>query len=159
MSLGPSPARPLVITTLALAAGAAGCSAGNEAGDGPVGEAVQASDGICNNPAAASLDGFPAYPWCNYNSGQFNIYTDNGIDTQDTNPGGWTETEGGYGYQCVEFAVRYFYFKWNVPHTWFVPGATDMCGTHPSGVSVTSNPVHGDLAVITPGCGGSDKTF
>src|SRR6185437_2121691 len=88
-----------------------------------------------------------------------NIYTDNGIDTQDTNPGGWTETEGGYGYQCVEFAVRYFYFKWNVPHNWFVQGATDMCGTHPSGVSITSNPVHGDLAVITPGCGGSDKTF
>lgn len=115
-----------------------------------------AGDGICGGEqAAATLDGIPAYPYCS----NTNVWTDNGVDTLASSGGsGWVQTEGGYGYQCVEFAVRYFYFKWNVSRNWFVGYAKDMCGTHPSDVSVTSNPVHGDLAVITPGCGGADAT-
>src|SRR5262249_26692520 len=75
-----------------------------------------------------------------------------------TGGNGWVQTEGGYGYQCVEWAVRYFYFKWNVPHGWFVGYAKDMCTTYPSGVTKTSSPVHGDLAVFTPGACGADAT-
>jgi hypothetical protein len=105
MSLGPSPARALAITTLALVAGAAGCSAGSERGDGPLGEAVQASDDICNNAPAASVDGFPAYPWCNYNSGQFNVYTDNGIDTEDTDPGVRTRATPNASASDVAYAL------------------------------------------------------
>jgi hypothetical protein len=105
-------------------------------------------------PASATLDGFPAYPYC----GNFNVYTDNGIDTQSTAAAGWTQTEGGYGYQPAEWAVRYFYFKWGVSHNWFVSYPKDMCGTHPSDVSMTTSPIHGDLAVIIPGCAGADPT-
>jgi hypothetical protein len=145
-------ARALVLTTLAAAA-AAGCAPPAEE-DGPLGRAALADDGICNEPATTSIDGYPAYAYC----GNFNVYTDDGIHTQSSAAPGWTETEGGFGYQCVEIAVRYFYFKWSVPHGWFFSYATDMCGTHPSDVTITSNPVHGDLAVIKPGCAGADAT-
>jgi hypothetical protein len=114
---------------------------------------VQASDGICGGAAAASIDGYPAYPYC----GNFDVYSDNGIDTQSFAAPGWTQTEGGYGYQCAEFAVRYFLFKWGVSG-WSFLYATDMCNGHPSGVSTTSSPVHGDLAVIWPGACGVDAT-
>src|SRR6185312_1352422 len=153
MNALPGTTRAIASVTLALAAAATSCAT-EAPGDGPLGVAVQANDGICNKAPGASIDGFPAYPYC----GNFNVYTDDGIHTQSTAASGWTQTEGGYGYQCVEFAVRYFYFKWNVSHGWFVGYATDMCGTHPSDVSVTSSPVHGDLAVIKPGCGGADAT-
>lgn len=114
-----------------------------------------AGDGICGHPAAATLDGFPAYPYC----GNTNVWTDNGIDTQASSGGStWTQTEGGYGYQCVEWAVRYFYFKWAVDRGWFVGYAKDMCGTYPANVSKVASPVHGDLAIFTPGCGGADAT-
>jgi hypothetical protein len=115
----------------------------------------QAVDTICNDPPSATLDGFPAYKYC----GNFDVWTDNGVDTRSTSGGSnWVKTEGGYGYQCVEWAVRYFYFEWNVPHTWFVGYAKDMCSTYPSGVTKTSSPVHGDLAVFTPGACGADAT-
>ncbi len=114
-----------------------------------------AGDGICGEAASATLDGIPAYAYC----GNTNVWTDNGVDTKAASGGsGWVQTEGGYGYQCVEFAVRYFYFKWNVSRGWFVGYAKDMCGTHPADVSVTTSPVHGDLAVIKPGCAGADAT-
>ncbi len=120
-----------------------------------VARASFAGDGICSEAASATLDGIPAYAYC----GNTNVWTNNGVDTLASSGGsGWVQTEGGYGYQCVEFAVRYFYFHWNVSRGWFVGYAKDMCGTHPADVSVTTNPVAGDLAVITPGCGGADAT-
>ena len=119
-----------------------------------LGQTGQAVDMICGEAPGATLDGFPAYAYC----GNFNVYTSNGIDTRSTGGSGWTQTEGGYGYQCVEWAVRYFYFKWNVSRSWFVGYAKDMCASHPSDVSVTSSPVHGDLAIFTPGCAGADAT-
>jgi hypothetical protein len=132
---------------------AAACSSAPEPRES-VGTTSEAVDMICGKPAAATLDGFPAYPYC----GNFNVYTDNGIDTRGTGGAGWTQTEGGYGYQCVEWAVRYFYFKWNVPHGWFVSYAKDMCTTYPATVSKTTTPVHGDLAVFGPGSCGADPT-
>jgi hypothetical protein len=132
----------------------AACSSSSEPPRELVGSAHEAVDTICNQAASATLDGFPAYAYC----GNFDVYTNNGVDTRSTAAAGWTKTEGGYGYQCVEWAVRYFYFKWGVSRTWFVGYAKDMCGTHPSDVSSTSAPIHGDIAVFTPGCAGADAT-
>jgi len=130
-------------------------SACASATDDPTGSSSAEVDYICNQSPKATLDGIPAYSWC----GNTNVWTDNGVDTKTSSGGSsWVETEGGYGYQCVEYAVRYFYFHWNVSHNWFVGYAKDMCGTHPADVSVTSSPVHGDLAVFTPGACGADAT-
>jgi hypothetical protein len=67
---------------------------------------------------------------------------------------GYTQTSGSVltdtcGFQCVELAVRYFHFRKNIPaSSWHVGTAIQMCGTHPSGVSQTTSPVPGDLAVL-----------
>jgi hypothetical protein len=109
-------------------------------------------DSICKEAATAWLDGYPAYPWCR----DHDVWTDDGINTRETGGNGWVQTEGGYGYQCTEWAVRYFYFKWQVPRPWYVGVAKDMCGGLPAGVTTTRNPVHGDLAVFVAGCGKAD---
>lgn len=56
----------------------------------------------------------------------------------------------GYHYQCVELAQRYFGTQFGITAIWHV-NAKDMCSTHPSGVSKTSNPKPGDLWVRTSG--------
>jgi len=141
--------------TLGAIVSIAGCSSSSPApAPERVGATSQAIDMICGEAPSATLDGLPVYEYC----GDFDVWTDNGVDTRSTGGAGWTQTEGGYGYQCVEWAVRYFYFKWNVPHGWFVAYAKDMCSSYPAGVSKTNAPVHGDLAVFTPGACGADAT-
>src|SRR5262249_28731185 len=111
---------------------------------------------ICGDPPGAStFDGYPAYKWC----GDFDVYSDDGKNTSKTAQAGWLKTEGGYGYQCVEFARRYFYFRWKVGSGWFIAGAKDMCSTYPSGVTKTSSPQIGDLMVMGAGSCGADGTF
>jgi hypothetical protein len=120
-----------------------------------VGQSRSAIDAVCGEAASATLDGYPAYDFC----GNFDVYSDNGVDTQSTGGAGWVETQIGYGYQCTEWAVRYFHFKWSVSHPEdFMGDAKDYCASHPAEVTVTTSPIHGDLAVITPGCGGADPT-
>jgi surface antigen len=53
----------------------------------------------------------------------------------------------GYRYQCVELAQRYFATKYGTPSVWYA-NAKDMCTTHPSSVSKTSNPKGGDAVVF-----------
>src|SRR5262249_36202689 len=62
----------------------------------------------------------------------------------------------GYGYQCVEYAVRYEWAKFGVATGWGIGYAKQMCATHPSSMSTTSSPVHGDLIVFGAGSCGSD---
>jgi hypothetical protein len=131
---------------------AAGCS--SAVPPEQVGQSSSAIDTICGEAPSATIDGFPAYAFC----GNFNVYSDNGIDTQSTGGTGWVETQGLYGYQCTELALRYFRFKWSVDPGGFVGDAKNFCAAHPAEVTETSSPIHGDLAVFTPGCGGADAT-
>lgn len=62
---------------------------------------------------------------------------------------------GGYGtygsqYQCVELAQRYFGELYGTTPIWY-GNAIDLCDTKPSDVSITSNPVPGDLVVFDTG--------
>ncbi len=130
---------------------AAGCASSTE----DVSQSTAAVDSICNEKASASIDGIPAYAYC----GNTNVWSNNGVDTKNASGGtGWVQTEHGYGYQCVEFAVRYMRFKWNVSTSWGVSYAKQMCAKHPSGVTVTTKPVHGDLVVFGAGSCGADPT-
>lgn len=135
----------VVVATIAC-----GCSS-----DEHVSKSDEAVDSICNEKASTSIDGIPAYAYC----GDTNVWSDNGVDTMKASGGtGWVQTEHGYGYQCVEFAIRYMRFKWNISTSWHVSYAKQMCATHPSGVAVTTKPVHGDLAVFGAGSCGADPT-
>lgn len=121
-----------------------------------VGHVAQGVTSICGDaPAVSTFDGYPAFKYC----GNFDVYSNDGKNTSSTPQAGWVKTEGGYGYQCVELAVRYFHFRWGISTGWGVMGAKDMCGTHPSGVSQTSNPVAGDLMVFGASSCGADPTF
>jgi MYXO-CTERM domain-containing protein len=120
-----------------------------------VGRSSDAVDYICSESPAATLDGIPAYAYC----GNFNVWSNNGADTKSTSGGtGWVQTEGGYGYQCVEYAVRYEHFKFGVATGWGNAYAYQMCGNHPSSVSKVTTPVHGDLMIFAPGSCGADGT-
>ncbi len=128
-----------------------GCSSSQE----NVGQSNDAVDYICSESASATLDGIPAYAYC----GNFNVWSNNGADTKSTSGGtGWVQTEGGYGYQCVEYAVRYEHFKFGVGTGWGISYAYQMCNTHPSGISTASTPMHGDLMIFAPGSCGADGT-
>lgn len=128
-----------------------GCSSTAE----NVGQSNDAVDYICSETAAATLDGIPAYAYC----GNFNVWSNNGSDTKSSSGGtGWVQTEGGYGYQCVEYAVRYEHFKFGVGTGWGISYAYQMCNTHPSGISTASTPMHGDLIIFAPGSCGADGT-
>jgi MYXO-CTERM domain-containing protein len=54
-----------------------------------------------------------------------------------------------YGYQCVELGLRYFFFRWKVPHPWSptFSSAYQMCTHVTAGVTRTTTPVLGDLVV------------
>jgi surface antigen len=121
-----------------------------------VGRSAAAIDYICNEPAGATIDSIPAYPFC----GDFNVWSNNGIDTKSASGGaGWVRTETNDGYQCAELALRYFRFKFGITTVW--PGisyADQMCATHPAGMSVSNTPVHGDLMVFAGGSCGADAT-
>lgn len=138
--------RTALTAILATATLGAGCSQHAE----DIGKTSAAVDTICGEGATVSIDGIPAYAYC----GNFDVYSNNGVDTRSYGGAGWVKTEGGYGYQCFELAARYMHFKWGVDATWGVVYASQMCDTHPAGVSVTTTPIHGDLAVFAGGsCG------
>lgn len=73
----------------------------------------------------------------------------NGVDQCTGNCCGGHITTG-CAYQCVELAQRYFNAKFGITPVWYV-NANQMCSSHPSGVSKTSNPKPGDLWVRTSG--------
>lgn len=128
-----------------------GCSSARE----DLGQSNDPVDYICSETAAATLDGIPAYAYC----GNFNVWSNNGSDTKSASGGaGWVQTEGGYGYQCVEYAVRYEHFKFGVGTGWGISYAYQMCNTHPSGIATAATPVHGDLIIFAPGSCGADGT-
>lgn len=134
------------------------CVAG--CGSSPQGESLghvaQGVTSICGDaPVVSTFDGYPAFKYC----GNFNVYSNDGKHTSSTPQSGWVQTEGGYGYQCVELAARYFHFRWGVPAHWGIMGANEMCGTHPSGVSKTTKPVPGDLMVFGSSSCGADPTY
>ncbi len=136
---------------VSVAALAGACASSTE----DVGSSAATIDYICNEKASATLDGIPAYAYC----GNFNVWSNNGVDVKSTSGGnGWVQTEGGYGYQCVEYAVRYEHFKFGVKTGWGISYAKQMCATHPSSMSVTTKPVHGDLAIFGAGSCGADAT-
>jgi hypothetical protein len=139
----------------------AGC--GQPAGGITESESALSAPSVAGNPNITlyTFDGYPAYgctggtPYC----GDFDVYTDDGKNTSTSNPGGWFKSEGGYGYQCAELATRYFYGRYGVTG-WSFMYAKDMCDSHPSSVSVTNNPVPGDLIVFGPNaCPGSGIGF
>ncbi len=133
------------------AMGVAACSSSED-----VGRSSAAVDYICNEPAGATIDTIPAYPFC----GDYDVWSNNGIDTKSASAGaGWVRTEVNYGYQCTELALRYARFKFGVTTVW--PGisyAYQMCATHPAAMSVAPTPVHGDLMVFAAGSCGADAT-
>jgi hypothetical protein len=100
---------------------------------------------------ARTFDGFPAYGWGNCKDpGSGNVFTDNGIDTLSYNPGGWFQSEGGSGYQCVELATRYFFGAHGITGWHGFGQAKQMCSSSvwAPGVSATSSPVAGDLMIF-----------
>jgi MYXO-CTERM domain-containing protein len=128
-----------------------GCSSSPE----NVGHSNDAVDYICSETASATLDGIPAYAYC----GNFNVWSNNGADTKSSSGGtGWVQTEGGYGYQCVEYAARYEHFKFGIAAGWGISYAYQMCNTHPSGIATATTPVHGDLMIFAQGSCGADAT-
>jgi hypothetical protein len=145
---------------LTLACLGAACQAPLE-GAPEVGAAVQALS-VCDEmvPANRNVDGIPAYAQCEATQNSA-IYSNNGVDTSTTQMGSdWVRTQYSGGYQCTEFAHRYWHFKWNVK--WIPNGnAGTWCDTQPpanSGVIQTMTPVHGDVMVLAPGSCGADGT-
>lgn len=113
----------------------------------------------CNEtvPATRAVDGFPAYAQCaGIESGA--IWSNNGIDTASSSQGqGWVRTQGSGGYQCTEFARRYFMFRWGIDYQH--GNAGEWCeGTLPSTLTIAPTPTHGDLIVFAPGSCGADAT-
>ncbi|HEX2871830.1 MAG TPA: CHAP domain-containing protein [Polyangiaceae bacterium] len=108
-------------------------------------------------PATRAVDGFPAYAQC---AGVENgpIWSNNGIDTASSSQGqGWVRTQGSGGYQCTEFARRYFMFRWGIDYQH--GNAGEWCeGTLPSTLTIAPTPTHGDLIVFAPGSCGADAT-
>jgi hypothetical protein len=138
-----------VVGSLLMMAGCSAAPVSDEANEA-TGTSEDAVTSACGHGSLASIDGIPAYGYC----GNFNVYSDDGVHTRKTPATGWVRTEGGYGYQCVELAERYMHFQWDVPVGWGGAFAKDMCADHPSDVSRTSDPVHGDLMVLAPNkCG------
>ena len=113
----------------------------------------------CNEtvPATRAVDGFPAYAQCaGVEDGA--IWSNNGIDTAPSSQGaGWVRTQNGGGYQCTEFARRYFMFHWGIDYQH--GNAGEWCdGTLPSTLALATSPTHGDLIVFAPGSCGADAT-
>ena len=116
-------------------------------------------------PNICTFDDFPAFNICSeypMPSNLSDVWSDDGRHTYQSSGGecgaGCRRTDDNWGYQCVELALRYFYFRWGV-RTWgrFDP-AEDMCDTYPAAdVEVATNPVPGDLAVFSGRRDGSTR--
>jgi hypothetical protein len=119
-----------------------------------------ADDGICDEAAAATIDGIPAYAMCTAASTS-DVWSNDGVHTA-SSPGtgsGWVQTAYGNGYQCTELAGRYMQFVWSVAPDWLNGDAKDICSLPlPSSLEITMTPVHGDLAVFPAGCDGASTT-
>jgi hypothetical protein len=120
-----------------------------------VGQSNAPVDYICSEKPTVTLDGIPAYAYC----GNFYVWSNNGVDTKSASGGsGWVRTEGGFGYQCVEYAIRYTHFRFGTAVGWGINYAQQMCATHPASMSKTTTPVHGDLMIFGGGSCGADPT-
>ena len=141
-----------------LVVAAVGCASqapasGDEgAAIGETSEALTLPKSVCGQAPLASIDSIPAY---RNDCGDNRIWSDDGKNTSKVNHSGWVATEEApAGYQCVELAIRYEYFKYEVSNHWGIEVAADMCTHHPTNVSViskTGTPVHGDLMVFPRG--------
>jgi surface antigen len=110
-------------------------------------------DNICNEDLSDkySVDGIPAYSNSKCNNSNFNVFSDNGVNTSNQNKSGWKQTQYGGGYQCTEFATRYLYFKWNIQSVPNGNAGQWLDGTLPAGLTIATRPVHGDIAVFKSG--------
>jgi hypothetical protein len=132
---------------------------GNAPGDPELLGVAQQALNACNEtvPATRAVDGFPAYAQCaSVEDGS--IWSNNGIDTATSSQGaGWVRTQNGGGYQCTEFARRYFMFRWGIDYQH--GNAGQWCdGPLPSTLALATSPTHGDLIVFAPGSCGADAT-
>lgn len=113
---------------------------------------------ICNESVSSDriLDGIPAYSQCAA-SLNATIWSNNGVNTATSSQGeGWVRTQWGGGYQCTEFAARYFRFVFGVKRMPNGNAGTWCNGTMPEGIEKKTEPVHGDLMIFAPGsCGAS----
>jgi hypothetical protein len=169
---------PRGLAACALAVGGLGTPGSALGSDCDAQTAAVAS--ICGeDPTICTFDDFPAFdltckscppgaaPNCPVNGDWDNtdIWSRDGRHTTTTSQGGDKRTDGGSGYQCVELALRYFYFRWGVTYPWepHFTWPASMCTGHPTdpdhGVTITPTPVPGDLMVFSArednssGCG------
>lgn len=131
----------------------AGVASGKAACPGPV--AHGAIDGITafNNIQASD------HSTC-VDGSHISLYSDAQGNSFAKMPQGGFQTEAGYGYQCLEYAYRYFFGHFHIKLPGGVPTAYSMCNiasnpTNPNGVTVHKpgdqyNPVHGDLMIFYP---------
>jgi len=131
---------------------------GNAPGDETLGITREAVNACAETvPANRAVDGLPAYAQCaTIQDGA--IWSNNGIDTAASSQGaGWVRTQNSGGYQCTEFARRYFMFHWGIDYQH--GNAGEWCdGTLPSTLTLATSPTHGDLIVFAPGSCGADAT-
>ena len=132
---------------------------GNAPGDAELLGVAQQALNACNEtvPTTRAVDGIPAYAQCaGVEDG--GIWSNNGVDTATSSQGaGWVRTQNGGGYQCTEFARRYFMFRWGIDYQH--GNAGQWCdGTLPSTLALATSPTHGDLIVFAPGSCGADAT-
>jgi CHAP domain len=152
-----------VAVAVSLALVAPGCGDAGGAGE-PASESVSSAlTGSCPYAYITKYDGFPIFSSTCSDNGTF--HTKDGITANASGP--YT----GLRWQCVEWAERYFLFKWQVSGPngtmpWgSIPGAADMCEKTASYYSAraiqkkTSGPVLGDLMVWKRGTCGSDATY
>ncbi|MBN1774556.1 MAG: CHAP domain-containing protein [Deltaproteobacteria bacterium] len=111
-----------------------------------------------STPRVCTFDDFPAFDQCNVASDDnVYVYTWEGRHTSPTRPSSSWKLTNRYGYQCVEFALRYFFGRWAVPSWPNVVSAAAMCdrGAVPAEVLRIDSPtiddvVPGDLMVFEP---------
>jgi uncharacterized membrane protein YgcG len=147
--------RSLFVSSAAAMLLACGSSFGGEESLGVARQAVNA----CAEevPATRAVDGIPAYAQCaSIENGA--IWSNNGINTASSSQGAdWVRTQYSGGYQCTEFARRYFLFHWGIDYQH--GNAGEWCnGTLPSTLALATSPTHGDLIVFAPGSCGADST-
>jgi hypothetical protein len=128
---------PVVATLILLGVGVPGrARAYNDCG-----AQTSAITSVCGAPPPiCTFDDFPAYSNC---SGASTIYTWDGRHTSGTRTS-WTRTNTA-GYQCVELALRYFYFRWRVSAWPRIGSAYQMCATHPGDVTPIMHPTAADI--------------
>jgi hypothetical protein len=115
------------------------------AAESPDDELGSSSQEVTAGAAIGSWDGTTAFA----QGGKCqNVYATSLTHAGFTQPSGSVLTDT-CGFQCVELAVRYFHYRKGIAaSSWHVGTAIEMCNARPSGVSLTSSPVAGDLVVL-----------